>query len=59
MRLLGEATDLSQQARLQAARLLAGRGVDRPPKYPDVSTREKAWSVAQAFVQSDGPRLLP
>jgi nitrite reductase (cytochrome c-552) len=59
MRLLGEATDLAQQARLQAARLLAGRGVDRSPAYPDVSTREKAWSVAQAFVEGDGPKLLP
>jgi nitrite reductase (cytochrome c-552) len=59
MRLLGKATDLAQQARLQAARLLAGKGIAAPPAYPDVSTREKAWDVAQAFIKGQGPNLLP
>jgi nitrite reductase (cytochrome c-552) len=59
MRLLGEATDLAQQARLNAARLLARRGVTEPPKYPDLSTRRKAWDVAQSFIKGDGVKLLP
>jgi nitrite reductase (cytochrome c-552) len=50
MRLLGEAARLAQEARVQAARLLAKRGITEPPKYPDISTRQKAWDVAQTFV---------
>ena len=59
MRLLGEATDLAQQARLLAARLLAGQGVTKAPTYPDISTRQKAWDVAQTFVNGQGTKLLP
>jgi formate-dependent nitrite reductase cytochrome c552 subunit len=59
MRLLGEATDLAQQARLQTARLLAGKGIARAPAYPDISTRQKAWDVAQTFVGGAGTKLLP
>jgi len=59
MRLLGEATDWAQQARLQTARLLAGKGVAEAPQYPDISTRQKAWDVAQTFVSGEGVRLLP
>jgi len=59
MRLLGEAANLAQQARVEAARLLARQGVLQPPTYPDVSTREKAWEVAQSFVGGKGIRLLP
>ncbi len=59
MRLLGEAANLAQQARVDAARLLARHGVTGAPRYPDVSTRQKAWDVAQSFVGSNGVRLLP
>ena len=59
MRLLGNAANLAQQARLEAARLLAKRGVTEPPKYPDLSTREKAWQTAQGFSKSRNLPLLP
>ncbi len=59
MRLLGEAANQAQQARVDAARLLGRLGVTAAPRYPDVSTRQKAWDVAQSFVDADGVRLLP
>jgi len=59
MRLLGEAANLAQQARVDAARLLARHGVTSAPRYPDVSTRQKAWDVAQSFVGGAGVKLLP
>jgi len=59
MRILGEAVNQAQQARLAAARLLAKKGITDPPKYPDVSTRQKAWEVAQAFKEGKAPNLLP
>lgn len=59
MRLLGEAANLAQQARVDAARLLARHGVTSVPRYPAVSTRQKAWDVAQSFVGGAGVKLLP
>jgi nitrite reductase (cytochrome c-552) len=59
MRLLGEAANLAQQARIEAARLLARQGVLQPPTYPDISTREKAWDLAQSFVEGRRIKLLP
>ncbi len=61
MRLLGEAANEAQQARLLIARLLAGKGIEVEPSYPDISNREKAWAVAQAFTgATDEPvKLLP
>ncbi|OHB67280.1 MAG: hypothetical protein A2Y77_07645 [Planctomycetes bacterium RBG_13_62_9] len=59
MRLLGEAANLAQQVRVEAARLLAKAGIRQAPRYPDVSTREKAWQTAQAFVSGEGITLLP
>ena len=59
MRLLGDAANQAQQARLLAARVLAAKGVTDPPKYPDVSTRPKAWAVAQGFIGGKAPKLLP
>lgn len=59
VRLLGEAANLAQQARVETARLLARLGKTHTPTYPDVSTREKAWEVAQSFVQGQGVKLLP
>lgn len=59
MRLLGEAANLAQQVRVQAARMLAGKGIAQSPAYPDVSTRQKAAEVAEGFVAGKGARLLP
>lgn len=59
VRLLGEAANLAQQARVDTARLLARLGVTAEPRYPDVSTRQKAWDVAQSFVEGNGVKLLP
>ena len=59
MRVLGDAANEAQQARLLAARLLAKKGVTDAPKYPDISTRKKAWDVAEAFKAGSGPKLLP
>jgi nitrite reductase (cytochrome c-552) len=59
MRLLGEAADQAQQARVEAARLLARRGITAAPKYPDISTRQKAAEIAESFAAGQGIRLLP
>jgi len=59
MRVLGDATNLAQQARVETVRLLAQSGVTAPVNYPDVSTRQKAWDVAQSFVNGQGVNLLP
>ena len=59
MRLLGEAADLAQQARLQATRLLAAKAVAQAPRYPDLRTREQAWEVVQTSIRGQGGRLLP
>jgi len=42
-----------------ATRLLAKKGITDPPKYAYVSTRQKAWEVAQAFKEGKAPNLLP
>jgi nitrite reductase (cytochrome c-552) len=59
MRLLGEAANMAQQVRVQAARVLAKKGISEPPSYPDVSTRQRAWEVAEAFAVGKGIKLLP
>lgn len=58
MRILGDFVNQAQQVRIMAVRLLAGKGFTGEPRYPDVSTREKAWRVTQAFV-NDEPIKLP
>jgi nitrite reductase (cytochrome c-552) len=58
MRILGDSANQAQQVRVQTARLLAAQGVSSEPDYPDVSTRGKAWEVAQAFVKGTPPRLV-
>jgi len=58
-RLLGQAAGLAQEARVVTARLLAARGVTAEPRYPDVSTREKAEAVSGGFVSGEPPALLP
>lgn len=59
MRILGDAVNQAQQVRLFAARLLAKKGISDAPKYPDISTREKAWNIAQTFVNGEGVKLIP
>ncbi|MHC4552088.1 MAG: ammonia-forming cytochrome c nitrite reductase subunit c552 [Planctomycetota bacterium] len=58
MRLIGLADRQAQEVRLQTARLLAGKGISRPPQYPDVSTREKAFHVVTSFIEGSEPKLL-
>ena len=58
MRILGDAANLAQQVRLTAARLLAAKGISKPPQYPDISTRQKAAAVATAFKSGQGPKLI-
>ena len=48
-RILADAINGAQQARLAVARLLAGKGISASPKYPDISTREKAAAIMKAF----------
>ncbi len=59
MRVLGDAVNLAQQVRVGVARLLAQHGITAAPRYPDVSTRQKAGEIVQAFVGGQGIRLLP
>lgn len=40
LRILGDSRDLAQQARVEAARLLAARGDSEAPRYPDLRSRE-------------------
>lgn len=61
MRLLGEAANEAQEARLELTRQLAAKGIDTAPAYPDISTREKAWAVVQTFVGDNATpaKLIP
>lgn len=61
MRLVGEAANEAQQARLLTARLLAAKDIEVEPSYPGISTREKAWAVVQAFTgdPETSVKLLP
>jgi nitrite reductase (cytochrome c-552) len=58
MRILGDAVNQAQQVRILTARLLARQGFTGEPIYPDVSTREKAWRVALAFIDGENVKLL-
>lgn len=58
MRILGDATNQAQQVRLMAARLLAQHGITDEPAYPDFSTKEKAFDIAQTFVDNAPIRLI-
>ena len=58
MRILGDAANQAQQVRVMAARLLAKQGIMDVPAYPDLSTRKKAFDVAQAFVENAPIRLI-
>jgi nitrite reductase (cytochrome c-552) len=58
-RLLGIAIDQAQQARTQAARILARHGYTDPVHYPDFSTKEKAQQLNETYSAGEaGPDLL-
>lgn len=59
MRILSRAAEDAQQARLLCARILAGRLVTAAPNYPEIDSREKAWSVGQKFIEKAPPKLVP
>ena len=58
MRILGDAMNQAQQARLKAARLLAAKGISAEPKYPDISTRKKAKAIVDDFVAGNGDKHI-
>ncbi|MHC5199459.1 MAG: ammonia-forming cytochrome c nitrite reductase subunit c552 [Planctomycetota bacterium] len=53
MRVLGVALQKAGEVRLQVARLLAAKGISEPPRYPDVSTREKAFELVTNFIEGE------
>jgi len=59
MRILGNAIDDAQRARIALARLLATKGVTVAPTYPDYSERAKAMDIVKAFIGGKGPKLVP
>jgi nitrite reductase (cytochrome c-552) len=59
MRSLGIALQKADQARLQTAWLLADKGIVNPPKYPDLSSREKAANLAKTYTEGNTLKLLP
>ena len=59
MRVLGDAVNEAQEARLAVARLLAAKGIAAAPKHPDLSTRAKAAAATAGFVEGKPLKLLP
>jgi nitrite reductase (cytochrome c-552) len=59
MRILGVALGKGNEVRLQVARMLATKGISEPPKYPDVSTRDKAFKLTKNFIDGEVVELLP
>jgi nitrite reductase (cytochrome c-552) len=58
LRILAGSVDLSGQARLECARILAKHGYTKPVSYPDFSTKEKAQELVKAFAGGKGPKML-
>jgi nitrite reductase (cytochrome c-552) len=59
MRQLEAAVDLAGQCRVECARILGKHGVTAAVVYPDFSTKEKAQTLNQQFVDGQPPKLLP
>jgi len=59
MRILGDAINDAQTARIHLARLIAAKGVTAPPMHPDISTRQKAMATVKSFQAGTPPKLLP
>ncbi|HOW96655.1 MAG TPA: ammonia-forming cytochrome c nitrite reductase subunit c552 [Kiritimatiellia bacterium] len=57
-RILGDSAREAQEARLLVARLLAAKGISAEPKYPDLSTRDRAVEVKNAFESGQPTNLL-
>lgn len=58
-RILGEATYLAGQCRVECARILAKHGVTDPVRYPEYDTKEKATAVIKTFIDGkDVPELI-
>ena len=57
-RILADATDLAQQARVASVRLLATKGVVEPVKYPDYSSKEKAQALIKLWAKGATPPHL-
>ena len=57
-RILADSINEAQQARLAVARLLAAKGISAAPKYPDLSSREKAAAIMKAFEAGEKVNLL-
>ena len=58
MRILLDATNQAQRARLLTARLLGTKGVTAEPNYPDLSSKAAATNGADAFIKGPPPKLL-
>ena len=58
MRILTKAIEKAQEARIQAARLLATYGYVKEVVYPDYSTKEKAQTLIKTFIAGNAPDLL-
>jgi len=59
MRILGDAINNAQSARIHLARLIAAKGVTAPPAHPDISDRQKAMATVKLFQAGTPPKLLP
>ena len=60
-RILGVASDLAQECRVECARILARHGVTTPVHYPEFDTKEKAQALLPLFVgkkPNEWPDLL-
>jgi nitrite reductase (cytochrome c-552) len=57
-RILASAIDLAGQCRVECAQILAKHGVSKPVEYPDFSTKEKAQTLIQPFIDGKPPKLL-
>ncbi|MGQ3685307.1 MAG: ammonia-forming cytochrome c nitrite reductase subunit c552 [Candidatus Loosdrechtia sp.] len=58
MRILTAATDMAQEVRVKAARILARYGYLDSVQYPAFDTKEKATEIVQRFIDGNPPDLL-
>lgn len=58
MRVLTAATDLAQEVRVKAARILARYDYSDPVQYPAYDTKQKAQALVQRFIDGNPPNLL-
>ncbi len=58
LRILASAIDLAGQCRVECARILARHGMTEQVEYPDFSTKEKAQSLIERFIDGRPPKLI-